>query len=98
MFDLQLIPSEGDCFKGNLISITGAVSGVTFMSGPILRSLFSPVAVGTVWEKQTVEEVLFYEFSHYFRITLEGNPTVGDLNALKRRLHRQGFSEQYLLL
>lgn len=38
LFDLQLEPTHGDYFKGNIVSIKGIATDVTFMSGPLLRS------------------------------------------------------------
>lgn len=96
LFDLQLEPTHGDYFKGNTVSIKGITTDVTFMSGPLLRTSFGLTGIATERAAQTVSEILFHEFSHYFRMLLENKPGSGELNVLKRRLYRRGFSEAYL--
>lgn len=96
LFDLRLEPTYGDYFKGNTVSIKGITTDVTFMSGPLLRTSFGLTGIATERAAQTVSEILFHEFSHYFRMLLENKPGSGELNVLKRRLYRRGFSEAYL--
>lgn len=65
------------------------------MSSPLLRTSSGCTGIATERAPQTVGEILFHEFSHYFRMLLE-NKSGGGLNVLKRRFYRRGFSEAYL--
>lgn len=97
-FDLRLEPLNGDYYSDGIVSITGRGSRLSFIKGPRLRGTSSRGVIGVVagLDVQTSEEVLFHEFSHYFRISLENKPSAGGFMVIKRVLCREGFSEQYL--
>jgi hypothetical protein len=94
-FDLRLNPVKEDYFRGEVVSIKGVPCLCVFMSGPILRDDLGNVAVVAGQGYQTVHEILFHEFSHYFRVALEGR-VIGGVDTLRRQLYGIGFSRSYL--
>lgn len=97
-FDLRLEPNNGNYFSNGIVSVTGKGSCLSFIKGPKLRGISSRMVVGVVagLDVQKSEEVMFHEFSHYFRISLENKPSAGGFSVIKRVLYGEGFSEQYL--
>lgn len=96
-FDLRFSPSVGNGFNPTtrVISFSGGDSALAFMSAPLLEDEYDIVAVCTARSAQTPEEILFHEFSHYFRIAVEKR-SYGGLQGIARTLFHAGFSRDYL--